>query len=743
MSDFVLWYSKNQELAKSKPPRYRKDFVLGEGNAKWLLFEGGFSRGITASEIRTEISIPESTRPYAPDNLISQGRAKEPQPFEFQGTTYDSWEKNSHWKASHPVGMTRLGQSGRIHVAENSIRYIRLHEDFDAGVHGNIWADTGSGNFTDDKIYVVQTNAKVIERCLLMATDPGDLVLDPTCGSGTTATVAEQWGRRWITFDTSRVALALARARIMGARYPYYLLADSKEGQEKEAELTRRAPSTQPTYGNLRHGFVYERVPHITLKSIANKAEIDIIWENFEETLAPLRAEITKHLPNDWLADYRAAQSYDVEIPDEGQEWELPRHPETAWPEDCIKAFGSIQNQLAKATNGSNPNQSLINRNLQLINTALERDYSLITDDESLTTDLPERAADPWTDEKLIELHAEFWDRRIARQQEIDASIAAKADHEYLYDKPYENKKAVRVAGPFTVESLSPHRTLALDEDDNFIEPTMVKENAIEYASQSFEHLILDNLRTAGVQQMKKNDRIRFESLRPWPGYQICAEGYYREGDDDDAPRKRAGIVIGPEFGSLRREDLSEAAREAGEAGFDVVIATAFSYDSHASDFDRLGRIPVLKARMNADLHMAGDLKNTNTANLFVIFGEPDIEVTENGEGQLQVTIHGIDVFDPKEGEVRSDDTDGIACWMIDTDYNGESFFVRHAYFLGQNDPYKSLKTTLKAEIDKEAWDSLNSATSRPFDKPNTGRIAVKAINHLGDEVMKVFRLKK
>ena len=207
---------------------------------------------------------------------------------------------------------------------------------------------------------------------------------------------------------------------------------------------------------------------------------------------------------------------------------------------------------------------------------------------------------------------------------------------------------------------------------------------------------------------------------------------------------KRAAIFIGSEFGTVSRPDLVAAAREAGDAGFDVLITCAFNYDAHSSEFNKLGRIPVLKARMNADLHMADDLKNTGKGNLFVIFGEPDIAILDVGKdgkaGQIRVKVNGVDVFHPNTGEVRSDGADGIACWFIDTDYNEESFFVRHAYFLGANDPYKALKTTLKAEINEEAWETLHSDTSRPFDKPKSHRIAVKVINHLGDEVMKVFR---
>ena len=357
---------------------------------------------------------------------------------------------------------------------------------------------------------------------------------------------------------------------------------------------------------------------------------------------------------------------------------------------------------------------------------------------------IPREASEAWPTE-VTETHRLWREARIARQQEIDDSIAAKADYEYLYDKPYEDNRKVRVAGPFTVESLSPHRVLAVDENDELLD--RVAEGKADYGpQQDFAGMILEQLATAGVQQAHREDRISFAALTPWPGAYICAEGRYVEGWGESRPEKRAGIFVGPEFGTVSRPDLVAAAREAGDAGFDVLIACAFNYEAHASEFDRLGRIPVLKARMNADLHMAGELKNTGKGNLFVIFGEPDIDIrpadTDDAEdGQVQVKINGVDVFHPNTGEVRSHGADGIACWFIDTDYNEESFFVRHAYFLGANDPYKALKTTLKAEIDPDAWASLHSDVSRPFDRPESGRIAVKVINHLGDEVMKVFRV--
>jgi adenine-specific DNA-methyltransferase len=652
--NYVCWYAASLPSLKFRQPFTDREVREGGGWAhRQAELEDGSRPRLGVEEIKRLLNEGRAIRPYTLGSLLSQGaNLTGSPPIAFEGREFKC-SANAHWK-TNPVGMQRLAVAGRIEASKSSIRYVRFIDDFPVQPRTNIWNDTNRPGYIDEKLYVVQTSALVIERCILMTTDPGDLVLDPTCGSGTTATVAEQWGRRWITIDTSRVSLALARARLMGARYPYYLLADSPEGQRKEGEVTRSAPKTTPTTGRLRQGFVYERVPHITLKSIANNAEIDVIWEQAQTVLEPLRATLNTALTKTW------------------QEWEIPREAGKDWPAEAKKA------------------------------------------------------------------HAAWWQARIARQKEIDASIAARADVEYLYDKPYEDKSRIRVAGPFTVESLSPHRTLAVDWDDELIDPNKPKKGMAEGQErlpQDFAGMILENLRSAGVQQARKEDRISFSSLKGWPGNFICAEGRFMEGEHE----RRAGILIGPEFGTLTRPDLVAAAREAGDAGFDILIACAFAYDAHSAEFDKLGRLPVLKARMNPDLHMAKDLKATGHGNLFVVFGEPDIQIEKLPDGMLRVAIKGVDVFKPQTGEVVSEGRDGIALWMLDTDYNEESFFVRHAYFLGANDPYKALKTTLKAEIDEEAWGTLNSDVSRPFAKPVSGRIAVKVINHLGDEVMKVF----
>jgi adenine-specific DNA-methyltransferase len=673
VNDYILWYGKAEKTSRSVKVRtlyeIRSDEQIFE-DFPFAEMQSGERLRIADLQSRDGIKYlhdpaefwrryPEA-KVFGANPLKSGGlRRKQSLDFSFQGRIFpigagQCWKHTVVEDDATTPGMTRLAMAGRLHALQTDVRFVRYTPVPSIREISNWWDGFGGA---PNQVYVVQTNERIVERCLLLATDPGDLVLDPTCGSGTTAYVAEQWGRRWITVDTSRVALALSRARIMGARYPYYLLADSREGQVKEAKVTGRPPSSQPVNGSVRQGFVYERVHNVTSAEIANNAEIEVIWEKWQATLERVREKLTAALKTSWA------------------EWEIPRQAQDKWSDAAKK------------------------------------------------------------------LHTEWWEARTSRQKEIDASIADKAEVEYLYDKPYEDGRKVRVAGPFTVESLSPHRVVGVDENDELIDT--VGEDGGEFGGErGFTDMILENLKTAGVQQAHRDDRIAFAALTPWPGTYICAEGRYREGGAETRKERRAAIFVGPEFGTVSRPDLVAAAREAGDADFDVLIACAFSYDAHSSEFDKLGRIPVLKARMNADLHMAGDLKNTGKGNLFVVFGEPDIEILPTDDGQVRVKVIGVDVFHPSTGEVRSDGADGIACWFIDTDYNEESFFVRQAYFLGATDPYSALKTTLKAEINEEAWATLHSDTSRPFPKPKNGRIAVKVINHLGDEVMKVFQVR-
>ena len=702
--DTVLWYGKNRGI------KYRQIFswkVIGEeGTTQYVSLQSpdGEERRLSEEEFADPRLIPDGWKIFASDNLTSQSAS--------QTTLYEFKYKNKNfnsgkggWK-TNIEGMKKLEIAGRLRIIGNSLMYRRFFEDFPVSPINNIWRDVLMTGFSEDKIYVVQTSTKIIERCMLMTTDPGDLVIDPTCGSGTTAYVAEQWGRRWITMDTSRVSIALARTRLMSGRYPYYLLADSAEGRRKEAEVSGSSDFSrlwgdgkEPTEvgttstGDIKRGFVYERVPHVTLKSIANNEEIDQIHAEVQPAIEKLLAEINKVAKKKW------------------EEWEIPRDL-TGLKESTPKASGA--------------------------------------------------------DEDLSGLLAKYWELRRARQKEIDATIARRADTEFLYDKPYEDKKRIRVAGPFTVESLSPHRVLATDDP-----ATAFREDTLN--TQDFTHTILENLKTAGVQNTIKKQRLKFERLEPYAGVWIHAIGEYNEqlpspsGEGSGVRSRRAAISIGPELGTVSAEQIKEAAKEAVRGvGFDILIVCGFAFDPHVSEeAKRYGSLAVLPTRMNPDLAMGDELlKKTGAGNLFMVFGEPDIEIREynpqitpisqidkskkeksassakSADKKFIVKLNGLDVYDPTTGEIRSNTTDDIACWFIDTDYNEETFIVRHAYFTGADEPYDKLKRALRAEIDESAWSALYTNESIPFEKPsNKGKIAVKVINHYGDEVLKVYEV--
>ena len=641
--DYILWYAKDKEQIKYRNIQFHRD-VSDDSEFSYKDDGSGYYSKLNESpknSKRVFKRAPLTSSGYTPSCTYD---------FEFEGRIIKSAGRKS-WRTNKD-GMERLIKAGRLFSLGKSIYFRQYFDDSPMKQMENTWTDTAAG-FSDTKTYVVQTNDKIITRCILMSSDPGDLVLDPTCGSGTTAKVAEEWGRRWITIDTSRVALALARARLMGSRYPYYLLADSAQGSKKEIEISGKSLFMNNFTNNISNGFLYQRVSKITLGSIAHNKEIDNIWDASQKKLEEIISELDKELNNSL------------------KEWDIPKHPSATW------------------------------------------------------------------NNKTKNLHEQFWKIKEERQIAIDKSITSKAEYENLYDKPFKDNLKVRVTGPFTVESLSPHRNLIVNDDDTITDPQ--NELIINKTTNDFTNMIIETMRIAGVQQTSKSDKITFNSLEYWPGNLIAAKGQYQ---DSKGTSKTAGIFIGPEFGTVSRIDLIQAAKECANSSFDTLISCAFNYEAQSADFHKLGQLPVLKARMNADLHMQKDLKNTGKGNLFVVFGEPDINILELEGDLIKVVINGVDIFDPRTGEFYNDEPENIACWFIDSDYNGESFFVRQAYFLGQNNPYKNLKRSLKSEIDEEAWSTLNSSSSVSFRKPKNGAIGIKVINHLGDEVMKVYSIK-
>ncbi|MCW5875639.1 MAG: site-specific DNA-methyltransferase [Anaerolineales bacterium] len=546
VADYIIWYCKDIDLLKYR--QLYQDKIESRNTAGYDFVE--LADGATAplSRFKDSDNLPAGARVFAKSDLLSGGAAGIDQTYVYQGKAYKP-NANSHWKCVYPEGLDRLAKLSRLVVTGNTLRYKRYLDDFPVTALTNIWSQQLS---EQNKKYVVQTATEVVKRCILMTTDPGDIVLDPTCGSGTTAYVAEQWGRRWITTDTSRVALALARTRLMSAKYPYYRLKDES---------------------SISMGFEYKTVPHITLKSLANDEE---------------------------------------------------------------------------------PAQ------------------------------------------------------------------------EILYDQPLEVKDLVRVAGPFTVESLSPHR---------------VSDRQELLSTERFAQTIVENMLKAGVQTGEKDARLEFTNLDILPsGPEVQAVGEYQS----ENGVKKVAVSIGPEFGSVDDDFIRQAARVSKKFA-DLLVVAATSFDASAfSEPSQVNGLRVMKVKINPDLSMGDLLKKTGSGNLFLAFGEPEIRVSK-AEGGVQVEVLGVDVYDPVKSEIRSsgsgDPEHDIAAWFVDTNYNDEAFFVTQAYFLGADKPYEKLKKALKAEINEDIWDELYSTISRPFPKPQTGKIAVKVINHYGDEVMKVVEV--
>lgn len=726
IQDYILWYAKDKTRLKFRQPYNTK--VLGVGHGSGARYD----------------QISEDGRPFQLTSMTSN-RPPGSFPIEFNGQQVSP--SGGFWKTSE-AGIERLKKADRLRRTGKTVRYVRFLDDFAAYEIANIWTDVAG---SVDKVYVVQTSPAVVQHCILMATDPGDLVLDPTCGSGTTAYVSEQWGRRWITIDTSRVALTLARTRLMSARFPYYALRDSEAGavEELALQLGRRpteveaaqATAKVPFTNDIAHGLVLNRVPHITLKSIANNTEIEVLYEQHQAVLEPLREQFNVAAKTNW------------------REWEIPHAPIYPWEAKPTKLHAKVRALLdERGKLRSNWERGVddideadmakldkkIGKAIGDLNKELGRRFTI--------DDLPEYPGDPLPLDAL-ELHAAWWEARIARQKAIDASIQTNAETEYLVDKPVELKGLVRVAGPFTVDSLSPHRVLPADEDDPLLLAALADGEDAPHrlgsraeagaTSDDFIRVVLDNLKVAGVGNTKKGERLRFTTIRPFAGRYVNAEARYVEGDTEGAPERRAAIFIGPEYDTVTRSMIVSAAREAADL-FDVLVVCGFAFEAHASaETMSLGRLTVLKVNMNQDLRMGDRLKTADQGNLFVVFGEPDVKLRKRKDGQLEVEILGLDIFNPNTGELKPSGRveDDVACWFIDDDYDQTSFFVRQAYFLGGKDPYEKLKTALKADLDEDAWSVLNSTVSQPFEAPPGGRIAVKVINHYGDEVMKVYHV--
>lgn len=656
--DTVLWYAQDRKRVKYNT-LYRE---LDES-------EIGDSYKYSDPAPDTEGSPQE--RRFASVSIVSPGPSSVDQTIPYWGRGWTP-PAESHWKTS-VSNLKRVGRAGRLFTASNSLRYKNRPRDFAASILHNIWTDTITGSFTDSKSYVVQTSAKIIERCLLFSTDPGDLVFDPTCGSGTTAFVAEKWGRRWITCDTSRVAVTLAKQRLMTASFDYYELKYPHEG--------------------LKGGFIYRTVPHVTLKSIANNPEIDEIWERMHPAIdaaltqlnAVLRAQppaaaftVTEGGRKGERVDFAIPASKTVKLPS-GEcapagallEWEVPFDIPAEWPHAARAPFDA------------------------------------------------------------------FHSARQAMQARMDASIAAHADSEILYDQPGVSKSKRRVTGPFTVEAVPSPMVLSLDEEQAPKEADV----AIARSGQSSRHhqwrdeLAKTGIRGKGGQILKLSD---LETL-PDTRYLSCSGTVAETGE-------RVVVSFGPEHAALEQRQVELAIREAGELfpRPKMIVFCAFTFDPEAAkDIDAVRGITALKAQMNTDL-LTEDLKKARSTNQsFWLMGQPDVELKQLKDGRYQIEVHGFDYFDTVKGELVSGGKGKIAAWALDTDYDERSLFPRQVFFpmAGAKDGWNKLRKDIKAELDESLLGKLHGTASLPFEAGENRKVAVKIVDDRGIESLKIIKL--
>jgi len=690
--DFILWYAKDKKKIKYNQ-LFKSKSIGSAGASKYVSLKlvNGFCRPITALEKSNTDSLPESASAFRLDNLTSQGNPVVK--FEFQGLNYQgSWKTNSD-------GMRRLSLSDRITASKTTLNYVRYIKDFMAFPITTYWPTGGIQSRSDPKMYVVQTATRAIERCLLMTTDPGDLVLDPTCGSGTTAYVAEQWGRRWITMDTSRVAIAIARQRLLTAKYDYYRLRDESKG--------------------ISEGFVCKSVPHITLKGIARNENLDPIFGKhdpvLEEKLGACNLalkKVTRKLRSTLSSKLMAKQKAEGkraitdadrrrwELPKKGgkwEHWEIPFDTDPDWPRELQKAVTDYRNA---------------------------------------------------------------W---IAKMDEVNACIGAYAEHEELVDQPEVERKIIRVSGPFGVESVHPPEIYldetSPQEQSGLFDgapdgPEETFDSDIRQTDQQNAHAYIDRmirlLRMDGV-RFPDNRQMRFTRLELVRGDSagIHAEGRWApEGEEDPAPHARATVCVafGPQYGPLTARMIEEVIRPANRMGYDDLIIAGFSFDGPAQAVIEESRPPRLKihaAHIRPDISpgMDGLLKEQPGSQLFSVFGQPRTKLGgPDKNGEYEIVMEGVDIYNPVTNAIHSTGAEKVAAWFLDSNYDGRTFCLTQAFFPDKK-AWSKLAKALKSHIDPRAFEIMSGTTSMPFAPGKHKTAAVKVIDPRGNEVMKIHKL--
>ena len=682
--DYLLWYAKEKPLLKYHQLLVYK--VPESASYNWAedVHTGQISR------LRRSLEIPGSWKLFTTSDITSSHFYTSP-PFEFQGKTFSPG--NRYWSTSI-TGMKRLAEAERLVISGKTLRYKRYWDDFSYSVLGDVWLDVLPSSFgEDDKLYAVQTSVKVIERCILMTTDPGDLVFDPTCGSGTTAWCAEKWGRRWITCDTSRVALAIARQRLMTAKFDYYELKDPERGPAG--------------------GFTYETVPHITLKSIAQNEEIDEIAARYQPEIEQALADLNKVLGKDW------------------KEWEVPREvPHPLWPETAQKAYWRLL-ELKRSIKPEDQGEA---------EALLETIYRE-TGHRWKLGEIPEPVpAQDWPEEAKEALRR-FWELKRKKRQEIDESIRRNAPQEVLYDQPKVKKGVVRVSGPFTVEAIP---VPAVEDPAQVSIPQSEEQKGQARISDRGGDYIADMinlLKQQGGVLFPGGKRLELKNLRPLSLGYLHAEAETQQ----NGKTLRVAISLGPQHGPVIAHQVQEAIPTARMNGYDILIFAGFAFDPEAQALIQKAPVAGLQvhfANIAPDVLVGDLLKTTRASQIFTVFGQPDVKVTAQEDGTYVVELLGVDIYDPLTGEVHSTRGEDVAAWFLDTDYDGKTFHICQAFFPGDSRAWEKLQRALKASIPKKVFDQMRSTTSFPFQLGEHKRIAIKVIDFRGNEVVRVVKLK-
>ena len=706
MYDYILWYAR--EISSIKFHQLFKRSVPKRAS-RWTNVElpDGTRRKLTRDEARNTGLLPEGSKIY---RLVSQRAPSFSEAgvydFEFQGRVFSPPARGC-WVTTEDK-MQRMANCNRLEAEGDNLSYVYYHEDFPYSKITNLWSDTSP---VQGKMYVVQTTSLAIERCILMTTDPSDLVIDPTCGSGTTAYVAEQWGRRWITIDTSRVSLALARQRLLTAKYDYYELGNSDKGISSD--------------------FVYETAPHITLSEIVNNQALDPIFEQWQsvlaEKLSALNTALSKVTPKlrttlqTKLAAKERTEGKRAITDADRRRWLLPAAPSPAGGGGDGEGAGGWQ-----------PWQ--------------------VPFDPDPDWPAPLRAA--------LEDYRAAWR---AKMDAVNTTIAASAPQETLVDQPHVVRNVLRVSGPFTVEGVQPaEETLDLDspiggapeELDTF--PASADDEPVN--AEAYLEKMIRLLRQDGV-RFPDNKVLKFQRLEPLSNSILHAEGEWGngtpspwEGEGRGEGLRRVAVAFGPQYGPITAQQVEQSIREAYRRGYDDLIFAGFTIDGAAQAAIQEDPNPQVRchlAHIRPDVNMGDLLKDTPSSQLFTVFGLPRVELSRcealsevpcTSTDEWIVEMQGVDIYDPVTNTIRATKADKVAAWFLDSDYDGRTFCITQAFF-PDSTAWDKLARALKTVVDPARFAAFSGTRSLPFQVGEHKRVAVKVIDPRGNEVMRVMSL--